>query len=146
LAVPQGRYRSDRAWLLASSHAEERRNKAQTGSSERLRELLEQRYEILKAVVEQQNRLLSLGRISIGEVRAATVAMLHAEADLCATDTERIKIHEKLVTTLREQEDLLARDSAAGRKALHEVVKAKLARLEAQIDLEKLKLAQQVSQ
>ena len=69
--------------------------------------LLEERYEILKTVVQEKNRLAEAGRISAGQVAGATVAMLYAEADLCPTYSERIEIHEKIVRTLRGCERLI---------------------------------------
>ncbi|KPK43518.1 MAG: hypothetical protein AMJ65_05525 [Phycisphaerae bacterium SG8_4] len=129
-----------------SGHAGEDQNKTRTVSSQRLRGLLEERYEILKTVVQEKNRLADAGRISAGEVAKATVAMLYAEADLRPTHSERIEIHEKIVATLRECEKLIARETDRGLTSSADVVRAKLARLKAQIKLEKMKLAQQTSQ
>jgi hypothetical protein len=108
--------------------------------------LLEERYEILKTVVQEKNRLADAGRISAGEAAKATVAMLRAEADLCSAGSERIEIHEKIVTTLRECERLIAREADRGLVSSADVMKAKLARLKAQMKIEKMKLAQQTSQ
>lgn len=126
--------------------AEERRNKVQTASSERLRELLEQRYEILKTLVERQKQLAEMGRGSAGKVAEATVAMLRAEEDLSSTDSERIDIHEKIVGVLQEVEDAIAREVTAGHASAEDIAKARLQKLEAQIELERIKLAQQASQ
>lgn len=127
-------------------HAGENQKKAQTASSDRLRELLEERYEVLKTLVEAEKRLAELGQGSRGGIAAATAAMLRAEADLCSAGSERIEIHEKIVTILRECEDLIAREANAGMAGQGDVAKAKLSRLEAQIELEKMKLAQQTPQ
>ena len=145
LAAQSGWLGGGRAQLLAPARAAEQQNKAQTGSSERLRELLEERYEILKTFVEREKELVKIGQGSIREIVEATAAMLRAEADLCSTDSARIKIHEKVVTVLREWEDTIIRAAKAGRAYRGDVRKTTLARLEAQIELEKLKLAQQIS-
>jgi outer membrane protein TolC len=126
-------------------HAGEHQNKAQAPSSDKLQELLEERYEILKTFVETERRRLEAGRSSAGKLSKATVAMLRAEADLRSTYSERIEIHEKIVTVLRECEVLIAREVKAGMAGQEDVARAKLARLEAQIKLEKMKLAQQTS-
>jgi hypothetical protein len=126
-------------------HAGERQKKAQTQSSDKLRELLEERYEILKTFVETQKQLVKIGQGSVRKIAEATAAMLRAEADLCSTYPERIEIHERIVTILRENEDALAREAKAGYASPEAVAKVKLARLEAQIELEKMKLAQQAS-
>jgi hypothetical protein len=91
----------------AGGHAGEDRNKTRAASSQRLRGLLEERYEILKTVVEEKNRLADVGQISARQVAKATVAMLYAEADLRPTYSGRIEIHEKIVTTLRGCERLI---------------------------------------
>ena len=127
-------------------YAGQRPNKAQTPGSDKLRELLEERYEILKTFVETERRRLEAGRSSAGKLSKATVAMLRAEADLRSTYSERIEIHEKIVTVLRECEVLIAREVKAGMAGQDDVARTRLARLEAQIKLEKMKLAQQASQ
>lgn len=127
-------------------HAGERLNKAQTPGSDKLRELLEERYEILKTFMEAEKRLVEVGQGSRGGIAAATAAMLRAEADLCSIDSERIEIHEKIVTILCENEDAIAREANRGLASSADVVKVRLARLKAQIKLEKMKLAQQASQ
>ena len=66
--------------------------------------------------------------------------MFHAEADLCSNDTERIKVYEKLVAALREYEAWAERRAAAGRDEA-DVLQVKVARLDAQIKLEKLRIA-----
>ena len=127
-------------------HAGENQKKAQTASSDRLRELLEERYEILKTLVEAEKRLVEVGQGSRGDIAAATAAMFRAEADLCSAGSERTEIHEKIVTILRENEDAIVREANRGLASSADVVQVKLARLKAQIKLEKIKLAQQASQ
>ncbi len=143
LATQSGWLGGNPARLLAPVHAGEHQNKAQSDSSERLRELLEERYEILKTFVEREKHLVKLGQRSIGGIAEATAAMLRAEADLCSTNSARIKIHEKIVTILREWEDSITRAAKAGRAHPDAKRKASLARLKAEIKLEKLKLARQ---
>jgi len=134
-------------YLAASGgRAVEPQTKIQAGSQERLRELLEQRYEILMTLVARQTRLAEMGRGSLGKVAEATVAMLRAEADLRATDSERIDIHEKIVGVLQEVEDAMAREVKAGHAAAEDMAKVRLRKLEARIELERIKLAQQASQ
>jgi hypothetical protein len=107
--------------------------------------LLEERYEILKTVVQEKKRLADAGRISAGQVARATVAMLYAEADLCPAYSERIEIHEQIVTTLRGCERPIALEAKRGLASSADVMKAKLAGLKAQIKIERMKLAQQTS-
>jgi hypothetical protein len=128
------------------ARAAERQNPAQAGSNEKLRELLVERYDILKKILESYKSWLESGRGDPSGLKDATVAMFHAEADLCLTDSDRINVYEKLVAALREYEGWTERQAAAGRVTEVAVAQAKVARLEAQIRLEQLRLAQGTSQ
>ncbi len=127
-------------------YAGQRPNKAQVPGGGKLRALLEERYEILKTLVEAQKELARVGQSSTGKITEATIAMLRAEADLRSTYSRRIEIHEKIVTMLRECEARIAREAKRGMAGQDAVARVKLARLEAQIEIEKMKLAQQASQ
>ena len=132
--------------FLAAAHAAEGRNQFQTGHSEKLRELLMERYNLLKNYVETMNRLREIGQgPGIMERQAATIALFYAEADLCTTGSERIKVYEKLLDVLRKQEEGLAREVADGRRSAYEGQSAKLPLLDVQIKLEKERLAQNTS-
>jgi len=131
--------------FLAVAHAAQGRNQLQTGHSDKLRELLTERYNILMTFVETQVRLKEIGQGSVMELSAATVAMFYTEADLCTTGSERIKVYEKLVDLLRKQEERLAREVTTGHVSQGGVLEARLARIEAQIKLEKEKLTQNIS-
>jgi flagellar hook-basal body complex protein FliE len=141
LAVLSGWFGDYRAQLLAAASAAEGREQAQAGSEEKVRMLLLERYDILKGIVESEKKSLEVGRGDATVLKDATVAMFHAEADLCSTKAERIKVYEKLVAALREYEGWAERRAAAGRATDVAGQQAKVARLEAQIKLEKLRLA-----
>ena len=145
LVVLSGWFGAYQVQLLTAARAVEGREQAQAGSEEKLRALLLERYDILKDIVESDKKLLELGRGDINALKNATVAMFHAEADLCSNDTERIKVYEKLVAALREYEAWAERRAAAGRDEA-DVLQVKVARLDAQIKLEKLRLTQNTSQ
>ncbi len=115
------------------------------GSAERLRALLTERHDILKQMVASVQFQVKNGRADVSALRDATIAMYRAEADLCTTDAARIAVHEKLVNVVQEQEKLAARRLAAGRIPTWELDEAKVATLEARIELERLRLAQQTS-
>jgi len=131
--------------FLAAAHAAQGKNQLQTGHNEKLRELLKERYDLLKAVVENMNKLIETGQCSRMEFHKATVAMLFAKADLCTTGSERIKIHDKIIDILRKQEEMLMREFAAGQVSQEKVLKARLELLDVQIRLEKKRLAQNIS-
>ena len=131
--------------FLTDANAAEGRNQLQTKPDEKLRELLKERYDILKAVVENMNKLMETGKCSRVELHEATIAMLFAKADLCTTGSERIKNHNKIIDILRKQEEMLMREFAAGQVSQEKVLKARLALLDVQIKLEKERLAQNIS-
>jgi hypothetical protein len=146
LALLSGWFGAYRAQLLAAARASEGQEQTQAGSEEKLRTLLLEKYDILKGIVESYKKLLESGRAETSEVVSATVAMFHAEADLCSSDAERIKVYEKLVGALREHETWAERRAAAGRPIEMGAWQVKVARLDAQIKLEKLRLTQNTSQ
>jgi outer membrane protein TolC len=113
-----------------------------SGSIERLRALQAERYKTLKKVVESMRPFFEAGRIDLTEMRDAEVAVCRAEADLCATPAERIKVYEKFVELQQTYETNTARKAASGRAGQWEVDKARVATLEAQIELETLRLGQ----
>jgi outer membrane protein TolC len=116
-----------------------------SGSHERLRALLTERHAILKQMVASVQFQVKNGRADVSALRDATIAMYRAEADLCTSDTARIAVHEKLVDVVQEQEELAARRLAAGRIPTWELDEAKVATLEARIELERLRLAQEAT-
>jgi hypothetical protein len=128
--------------LAVSCLASEERESA--GSEERLRALLIERYEIRKKAVASLQKFVDSGRAGIFELSDAMTALYHAEADLCTTDAARIKVHEKLVETLKTHEGLAVRRADAGRMHEWEVERARATTLDAQIDLERLRLAQRL--
>ena len=127
--------------LVASSVADDEREPA--GSEERLRALLIERHDILKQRVASVQLFVEYGRADLTDLGAAMTDMYHAEADLCTTDAERIKVYQKLVDTLKTHEEWAARQEATGRTP--EVrAKARFASINAQIDLERLRLGQRL--
>jgi len=133
------------AQFLAAAHAAEGRDKLQTGPNDKLRELLTERYNIFKTFVETQVRLKEMGQSGEMQIGTATVAMLYAKVDLCTTSSERIKIHNKIIDILRKQEERLVQEFEARRASQKNNPKLRLALLDAQIKLEKEKLAQNIS-
>jgi len=116
------------------------------GADERLRELMTQRYEILQRAMKNSERLLEVGRVNYPDHRNLTIALYRAQADLCTTDADRVKVYEKLVDALSTQEKWLERQVAGGRALEGQVDEGRVATLNAQIDLERLRLGQAPSQ
>lgn len=147
LALLSGWLRGNEAQFITLAQAAERQNQVRAGSNEKIRELLKERYDVFKTIVEDMNKLFDYGQgPERTEFREVTVAMFYAEADLCSTGSERIVVYEKLVDFLRKQEEGLAREVAAFGLSREKVLRTKAARLEVQISLEKERLAQEILQ
>lgn len=113
----------------------------QAGSRERLHKLLAERYRLRRDIVESLEPFVNAGRVDIAQLRDATIAMHRAEADLCTTVAERLKVYEKMVDVLRRHEEHAVNRAEAGRTSEAELIEARVATVEAQIELEKLRLA-----
>lgn len=111
-----------------------------SGSKERLRELLTERYDILKQAVASVELFAENGRVDAAEWRSATIALHQAEAELCTADADRIKVYERFVEAMQKQQEWAARRETAGRINRWQLAEARVATLQAQIDLERLKL------
>jgi len=112
------------------------------GADERLRGLLMQRYELLQQMVKTEQLQMESGRTDVLTFQKLTDALYRAQADLSPTTAERVKVYEKLVEALTGQERLLERQAEAGRATQVQVAQGKLVTLNAQIDLERLRLGQ----
>lgn len=100
-----------------------------------LLQLLLERKTLLSRNVESMKIFLESGRIGIDEYQDANIALLRAEMDLCKTRNDRLKILEKIIQFHRTCEAWVARRAAEGRATQMDVNVAKVARLEAQIEL-----------
>jgi hypothetical protein len=116
------------------------------GSNARLRELMTQRYELLQVSVKNFELWLASGRVDIPTHQKLLDALYRAQADLGTTAADRIKAYEQLVEALTTQEKLAERQAEAGRLGGVEVAQVKLMTLNAQIDLERLRLGQSTLQ
>jgi hypothetical protein len=115
-------------------------------TNEQLRKLLQERYAVLRAAAGLLNQQYAAGRVGILEIRDAIIEMFHAEAEMSSTKAERIKVYEKLVRILQEQDKSLAEAVNAGRVTQMEFLRARASTLQAEIDLEKLRIPKEISQ
>jgi len=112
------------------------------GSKERLRELMTQRYEILQRAVQNAKLLLGQGRMEVPTFQNLTDARYRAQADLSETAADRIRVYEELVDALAAVQQILDRQALAGRATQVQVDQGKLTIVNAQIDLERLRLGE----
>lgn len=145
LTSPNRWLHSKKTQFLTATRAAEHPIQFQGGSNEQLRALLQERYEILKATADLLNQQYSSGKAGILDIRNTIIDMFHAEADLYSTNSERMKVYEKLVIILQQQDKALAVAFNAGKVTQIEFLKARDATLQAQIQLEKLKFPQVIS-
>jgi hypothetical protein len=111
-----------------------------SGSEERLRALLTERYEVLKGMLASLQLFVEDGRADVAEWRSATIAVHQAEAELCTTQAARIEVYERLVEAMQTQEGWAVRRADAGRISKWQLAEARAATLQARIDLERLRL------
>ncbi len=110
--------------------------------NQRLQELMTERYEILRDMVASLEIFFNSGRIDLFEWRDANVALFKAKADLAADASEQIKVYEELVDFLRDCEQKARQRVDAGRASEADVQRSKLATIEAQMVIEKLRMPQ----
>ena len=146
LTSPNGWLHGNNTQILTASRAAEHPIQFQGAPNEQLRKLLQERYDVLRAAAGLLNQQYGAGRVGILEIRNAIIEMLHAEADLSSTNAERIRVYEKLVSILQQQDQPLAEAVNSGRITQMEFLKARASTLQAQIQLEKLRLPQEISQ
>ncbi len=109
--------------------------------NQRLHELMTERYEILKSMVQSLEIFFNSGRIDLWEWRDAHVALYRAKADLAADVSEQVKIYEEMVDFVRTCEQKARQRADAGRMTEADVQRARLDTIEAQIALEKLRMS-----
>src|SRR5262249_16381685 len=110
-------------------------------TSERLRELQRER---VKAVEEQMNgqfERVKIGKDPLIQLIDAIRELAEAKLDIADTRDEKLKVLEEKVKFLEDIEKQIAELQNAGLQTLQGVAQAKAARIKAEIELEKLRLA-----
>ncbi len=105
----------------------------------KLKELLKERLATLRALVKVTEADYRTGKVSFERLHQATMAMLHAELELCESDKERITVLEKVVAQTKGYEKNALQRYNVGFAPQSDARRAKAARLEAEIALERVK-------
>jgi hypothetical protein len=107
-----------------------------------LRQLMLERKMVLSNIVDSMKIFVDSGRFGLDEYIDANIALLRAEMDLSKTKDERLNILEKIIQFHKKYEEHVAKMIAIGQSTEIGLNKAKVAVLDAQIELvrEKLKL------
>jgi outer membrane protein TolC len=105
----------------------------------RLKALLTERLAVAREAATLAEKAFRAGGGSGTQVHEANLAVLNAELDLCERDKDRIPVLEKFVAAMKRFEEHVTEAHKSGTRSSGEVLKAKLARLEAEIALERAK-------
>jgi hypothetical protein len=98
-----------------------------------------ERLAVLKELAAQTEQGHASGAVPFEQVLEAKLQVRRAELDLCESDKELVKVHEKIVTLLKEMEKGLDQGYREGAVPRSVLLKAKADRLEAETALEQAK-------
>ena len=102
---------------------------------EELHRLLQERHQLLEGIAENAQRYVDAGRMTASEHTALKKAALLAKLDLCETRAERIEIREEIVSLDRKAEAWFERRAGSGRVGEGERDRARVRRIESEIEL-----------
>jgi RNA polymerase sigma factor (sigma-70 family) len=108
-------------------------------ASPKVQALLKERLDILKDMQNRAEKRYQAGQASKGELLEITLRALKGELDLCATDKERIAVHEKIVAVYKAIEQQVGALAKLRAEAAGTLLEARLNRLEAEIALERVR-------
>ncbi len=102
---------------------------------EKLQPLLKQRRDVLREQVKASTHRYRSGEAAIGPILEAMSKLVEAELDLAAGAQERIALRQKQVQIAQDVEELAQARHRVAESAIDEVLGARAARLQAEIDL-----------
>ena len=110
-------------------------------SSARLRDLQRERVKAMEEQLQGQFERVKIGKDPLIHLLNAARELAEAELEIAETKEVRIAAVEKLLKLLRDAEEQLLQLQEAGLQTAQGVAQARAARLKAEIELEKLKMA-----
>lgn len=105
------------------------------GNKANLTSLLTERRDTLRQLAEEFTKRYQQGQISYAPVSQATIDWLHAELELAPDKAARVALHERIVEHFREREKAFSKELLSGVGQNSDLLIAKAARLQAQVDL-----------
>jgi RNA polymerase sigma factor (sigma-70 family) len=105
----------------------------------KLRTLFKERLAAVKGIEAEIEKRYQAALAAPEELFRAKQAVLRAELDLSNSDKERIAIHEKIISLAKQLEEAVNKRFQAGHAVLSDVLRTRVSRLEAEIDLERAK-------
>jgi outer membrane protein TolC len=121
--------------FLVCSRPAESQDATQAATDVKINKLLVERRDTLRKLLGAVTVQHRAGQTTINKVIQAQNGLLDAELQLADTKEERIRIHEKRLENSRNLENLVEHQHAAAAVAIDQVLVAKAARLQAEIDL-----------
>ncbi len=121
--------------LLVSSGLAQPAAVVREANPEDLTALRKERRDILRQAVEQAEVLHRSARIDDASIRRIAINLLHAELDLAPDHAARVALREQMVKQFKAIEELAAARVESARAMKTELLEAKAARLQAEIDL-----------
>jgi hypothetical protein len=112
-----------------------------TESRDRIKSLLQARLATLKDIHDTLVRAQARGAASVDDVQQAKTAVLQAQLDLADTKDQRLKILEEMATEAREREQTTGKSVQTGSRPAIDGLRATLARVDAELALEKERAA-----
>jgi outer membrane protein TolC len=121
----------------ASAKPAERKAVRQTAGTSKLATLQMQRLALLKEIAQDYRKRFQTGQAGTEEVLRASLAVIRADLELKHTRTERIALRQQWVKETTDFEKLVEQQYKVGSVPHSAVDEAQVARLEAEINLER---------
>ena len=121
--------------VLLCNQPAESQDQQQAAPDNRINSLLAERRETLRQLVDAITARYTAGHRTLDNVIHARNGLLDAELEMAKTSAERIQIHEDRVQNFRALENAVKQRHKAGQATIDEMLVAKAARLEAEIEL-----------
>jgi len=121
--------------LFVSSGLAEPTAVVRGSNAENLTALRKERRDILREAAEQAERLHRNARIDDASLRRITISLLNAELDLAPDRAGRVAIRERIVEQFKAIEEVVAARAESALAQSTDLLEAKAARLQAEIDV-----------
>ena len=109
------------------------------GKTRSTKDLQKERLDILRELAAMTERAYRAGNASFSQFLQAKQAVMNAELELCETEKDCLSLLEKIVALAKDNEKLVLETVRSGNASAQSALEAKLARVEAEIALERAK-------
>lgn len=102
-------------------------------------DLQKERLGVLQELLAEAEKAHKSGATAPAQLHKAKIAVLNAELELCTADADRVGTLEKIVAEAKKYEEGVTESARGGASTNSSALNAKLARVEAEIALERAK-------